>query len=76
MTKWLPIETLPDSLKEKSVLLVVAGTRLPIYCGRKRFGNLGEPSQGKFAWRCDSSGRFSNPTHYMLLPDFPEVKSS
>lgn len=67
--KWKPIETAP---KDRSVLLCCANTTLPIYCGRYRYGNLGEPQQDILAWRCDSSGRFANPTHWMELPPAPE----
>lgn len=61
---WRPIETAP---KHESVLLY-SGKFTPIYCGRKRYGLLGEPQQDVFAWRCDSSGRFAHPTHWMPLP--------
>lgn len=67
---WLPIESAP---KDKSVLLYV-NQFLPVYCGRKRHGNLGEPQQGAFAWRCDSSGRFSDPTHWQPLPAAPSTQ--
>ena len=49
-------ERLPP--KDKSVLLVT--TYGLIYCGKERYGNLGEPSQDVYAYRCDSSGRFAN----------------
>lgn len=64
---WQPIETAP---KGKSVLLY-AGELCPLYCGKQRFGNLGEPQQDEHAWRCDSSGRFAAPTHWMPLPAEP-----
>ena len=64
---WQPIETAP---KGKSVLLY-AGELCPLYCGKQRFGNLGEPQQDVHAWRCDSSGRFAAPTHWMPLPAAP-----
>jgi hypothetical protein len=70
---WQPIETAP---KDRSVLLVVAGMGLPIYCGRERYGTLGEPQQGEFAWRCDSSGRFTTPTHWMPLPAPPDQQDA
>lgn len=66
--KWRPIETAP---KKESVLLY-AGEFCPMYCGKKRYGELGEPQQDMFAWRCDSSGTFTNPTHWMPLPSPPE----
>lgn len=62
---WRPIETAP---KHESVLLYSGGF-VPIYCGRKRYGLfVGEPQQDTLAWRCDSSGMFANPTHWMPLP--------
>ncbi len=65
---WQPIETAP---RNRSLLLCVAGTPVPIYCGRYRTGNLGEPQPSQAAWRCDSSGRFANPTHWQPLPAPP-----
>lgn len=65
--QWQPIET---ASKDTSVLLYCRGF-VSVYCGRKRYGNLGEPQQGEFAWRCDSSGRFAKPTHWMPLPAPP-----
>jgi hypothetical protein len=64
---WMPIETAP---KHESVLLYSGGFT-PIYCGRRRYGLLGEPQQDVLAWRCDSSGRFANPTHWAPLPPAP-----
>lgn len=64
---WLPIESAP---KHDSVLLYAPPA--PIYAGRKRLGLLGEPQQDEHAWRCDSSGRFANPTHWMPLPQSPK----
>ena len=66
---WQPIETAP---KGNSVLLCVVGTVIPIYCGKQRYGNLGEPQGDEYRWRCDSSGRFANPTHWMPLPEPPK----
>lgn len=63
---WRPIASAP---KNQSVMLAMKCG--PIYCGRQRYGNLGEPSQDTFAWRCDSSGTFGNPTHWMPLPSHP-----
>jgi hypothetical protein len=58
--RWKKIDTAP---KDVSVLLK---SNSGIYfVGRRRYGNLGEPTQDIFAWRCDSSGRFGGePTHY------------
>lgn len=67
---WRPIETAPANV---SVLLGSINKYVPIYCGRQRYGMLGEPQQDVFAWRCDSSGRFANPTHWMPLPDRPTM---
>jgi len=64
---WMPIESAP---KDDSVLLYAPPA--PIYAGRKRLGLLGEPQQDVHAWRCDSSGRFANPTHWMPLPQSPK----
>lgn len=68
MNKWMPIETAP---KDGSVLLYLPYGLM--YCGRKRYGQLGEPQQDEFVWRCDSSGRFANPTHWMPLPEAPKA---
>lgn len=72
LNQWMPIETAP---KDTSVMLCCGvakyGTQL-IYCGRYRAGTMGEPQEHEIAWRCDSSGRFSNPTHWMPLPDNPK----
>lgn len=68
MSEWRPIETAPKGVR---VLLACAGTCIPIYCGHQRYGGMGEPQQEVFAWRCDSSGRFANPTHWMPLPPRP-----
>lgn len=69
---WIPIETAP---KNKSIMLCCGvaqyGTQL-IYCGRYRSGTMGEPQAHEIAWRCDSSGRFSHPTHWMPLPEPPK----
>lgn len=53
--------------------MLYAGRYVPMYCGRLRAGQMGEPSQDTVAWRCDSSGRFANPTHWMPLPVPPGV---
>ena len=66
-SQWKQIEFAP---KNESILLY-CNENIPIYCGRMRYGNLGEPQQDVFAWRCDSSGRFATPTHWMPLPDAP-----
>lgn len=64
---WRTIESAP---KGKDVLLYLPNGWF--YVGRERYGQLGEPSQDTFAWRCSSSGRFGNPTHWMPLPAPPE----
>lgn len=69
MSEWKPIESAP---KDKSILLATKNSFVPIFCGIKRYGTLGEPQQNEFAWRCDSSGRFANPTHWMPLPEPPK----
>lgn len=66
---WRPIETAP---KDTSVLLARVGMPFPMFCGRLRYGNSYEPQQDELVWRCDSSGRFGNPTHWMPLPEPPE----
>jgi len=67
--EWQPIETAP---KDKSVLLCCGKAwAFAMFCGRERYGTLGEPSQDEFGWRCDSSGRFGMPTHWMPLPPPP-----
>lgn len=65
---WQPIETAP---KDKSVLLYCSNI-VPTYCGRYRYGNLGEPQQNTLAWRCDSSGTFAHPTYWQPLPAPPK----
>ena len=65
-SQWLPISSAP---KGRSMLLFARGC--PIYVGQKRRGNLGEPQQNELAWRCDSSGCFSSPTHWMECPGGP-----
>ena len=65
---WRPIWTAP---KDRSVILGVDAECGAVYIGRQRFGYLGEPSQDTYAWRCDSSGRFSSPTHWMEAPKGP-----
>jgi hypothetical protein len=67
---WMPIETAP---KHESVLLYSGGFT-PIYCGRKRYGLMGEPQQDELAWRCDSSGRFANPSRWAPLPPAPSTE--
>jgi hypothetical protein len=65
---WLAIESAPTG---RSVLLATRGSSAPMYCGRLRFGTMGEPQQNERAWRCDSSGRFAHPTHFHALPTPP-----
>lgn len=64
---WQPIETAPAG---KSVMLY-CNKNLPIYCGKQRYGTLGEPQRNEFAWRCDSGGTYANPTLWMPLPAGP-----
>lgn len=66
--QWRPIATAP---KDKSVLLYTPYGLM--YCGRWRYGTLGEPQQDVLAWRCDSSGRFADPTKWQPLPAPPEA---
>ena len=44
--------------KDKSVLIKFFGGVIAM--GRERYGNLGEPQQSEFAWRCDCCGRFAH----------------
>lgn len=67
-TDWQPIDTAP---KDRSIILGVAGGHVPNYIGRWRTGEMYEPSPYNWAWRCDSSGRFANPTHWMEAPCQP-----
>ncbi len=72
MNNWQPIETAIKNSNVRSILLCCVGTYIPLYCGRWRIGRLGEPQSSVAAWRCDSSGTFSDPTHWMVLPNLPE----
>lgn len=66
---WLPIETAP---RDRVLLLInAAGV---VYSGRVRYGNLGEPHQDCFEWRAECCGRFGGATHWMPLPQAPEVR--
>ena len=65
---WQPIETAP---KNQSVLLYCSAAYVPIYCGMKRYGDPSEPQFNELAWRCDSSGTFASPTHWMPIPKPP-----
>lgn len=51
-------------------VLLYCGKNVPVYCGRLREGNYGEPQQGAVAWRCSSSGRFATPILWkrIMLP--------
>jgi hypothetical protein len=69
MGEWRPIQTAP---KDRSILLHTAYGLT--YCGRWRSGTIGEPQEAVVAWRCDSSGRFATPTHWMPLPAPPPVE--
>lgn len=71
-TIWQPIETAIKDPKHHSILLCCIGQYVPLYCGRWRKGWMNEPQPSIAAWRCDSSGTFSNPTHWMVLPNLPE----
>lgn len=64
---WQSMETAP---KNRSVMLW-AGEHTPVYIGKERYGTLGEPAQTVYAWRCDSSGCFANPTLWRELPAPP-----
>lgn len=70
--QWQPIET---AQRDKSLLLYCVAP-IPIYCGRHRYGEFGEPQRDVLAWRCDSSGRFANPTQWAALipPSAPKKK--
>ena len=67
MSDWRPINTAP---KGESLLLFCR--TVLIYVGRFRYGVLREPQQDVLAWRCDSSGNFTDPTHWMPLLAPPE----
>jgi hypothetical protein len=62
---WKPIETAP---KEEVIILA---TRCGMYFGRKRYGTFGEPQPDSYEWRCESSGLFATPTHWMYAPKLP-----
>lgn len=68
---WHPIETAP---KDKSLMLYVKATGL-IYCGSFRYGQWGEPQHCEIAWRCNSSGRFTHPTHWRPMPEAPKGRA-
>lgn len=68
MSGWRPIDTAP---RDRSVLVSDPVSKF-IYCARLRAGEHYEPQPWEIAWRCDSSGRFSNPTHWHPLPNPPE----
>ncbi len=63
---WRGMESAP---KDKSILLYT--TYGVTYCGRYRAGEYDDPQPREVAWRCDSSGRFANPTHWQPLPAPP-----
>ena len=67
MGGWRPIETAPKDGTE--YLLITKDGRQ--YVGGYRLGTFGEPQLHEVAWRCSSSGRFSNPTHWQPLPAAP-----
>ena len=66
---WKPISTAP---KDVSILLFCNSVSVTMYCGRYRYGQPYEPQPHEIVWRCDSSGRFSHPTHWMPLPEPPK----
>lgn len=63
---WHPMDIAP---KDRSILLWLRGGQM--YIGRWRSGNLGEPSQGQIAWRCDSSGHYATPILWAERPSEP-----
>ena len=69
MTKWESMDTFPRGYDKSVLLLTSTGF---MYCGRKRYGNWDEPQPSELAWRCDSSGKFTTPVAWTLLP---EIKS-
>lgn len=68
--KWRSVDVAPVG---KSVL-VYGGDHYPLYCGRKRFGTLGETQQGTFGWRCDTSGKFADAKYWLPLPTVPIIQ--
>jgi hypothetical protein len=71
--EWIAMDTMKPRERDKDVLLY---TKYHVaYVGRLRSGHLGEPQPNEVAWRCSSSGRFTNPTHWMSLPDAPMEKT-
>jgi hypothetical protein len=66
--QWKPIATAP---KGESILLYTSYGL--VYCGKERFGSLGEPQQEIFAWRCDSSGRFATPIFWHPIPSVTSI---
>ena len=73
MNSWFAMDVVKPTHKHGSVLLYASGT---YYIGQLRYGYTGEPQPGVNAWRCDSSGRFSTPTHWMPLPHKPTDKQT
>ncbi len=72
MNTWQPISTAIKNSNCPSVLLYCGVQGVPFYCGRWRAGTMYKPQPGVIAWRCDSSGTFANPTHWMPLPNSPD----
>lgn len=67
MSKWIAIiDRLPP--EGEDVLLYMYGM---VVVGRKREGQLGEPSSGEFRYRANCCGRYGTPTYWMPLPDAP-----
>lgn len=72
MSNWNSVENQTPPKNKSSIMLVMGGQ---MFIGKRRYGNLGEPSQDVFAYRCDSSGRFVDViTHWMPLPELPKPK--
>lgn len=68
---WRDIATAPRD--GTIILLATARSHVPIYCGSYRFSTMGEPTgHSDKAWRCSSSGRYANPTHWRPLPPPPQ----
>lgn len=69
--RWFRMDTVKPTEKDGDVVLYSMHMRI-YWIGRLRYGGIGEPQQDEFAWRCASSGRFANPTHWTYLPAAPK----
>jgi hypothetical protein len=69
MSEWISVDDRRPPKNKSSLFLAGNGI---FYVGKERCGNLGEPQQSVFAYRCDSSGRFTEITHWMPLPKPPK----